>query len=192
MNMAIANRIFDAHLQTFQAFRTQCLEQIDRIGKKIVKTLDSQGKILICGNGGSAADAQHFAAELTGRFESERRALPAIALSTDTSALTAIGNDYGFERVFARQVEALGTSNDLLIAISTSGNSPNVLRAIEKAKEKKMSTIGLSGKSGGEMNRLCDINLVVPSDSTARIQEMHILTIHTLCAIVDEVYKTPL
>ncbi|EFK9911455.1 D-sedoheptulose 7-phosphate isomerase, partial [Campylobacter jejuni] len=143
-------------------------------------------KILICGNGGSAADAQHFAAELSGRYKKERKALAGIALTTDTSALSAIGNDYGFEFVFSRQVEALGNENDVLIGISTSGKSPNVLEALKKAKELNMLCLGLSGKGGGMMNKLCDYNLVVPSDDTARIQEMHILIIHTLCQIIDE------
>lgn len=148
--------------------------------------LKKGGKILICGNGGSAADAQHFAAELSGRYKKERKALAGIALTTDTSALSAIGNDYGFEFVFSRQVEALGNENDVLIGISTSGKSPNVLEALKKAKELNMLCLGLSGKGGGMMNKLCDYNLVVPSDDTARIQEMHILIIHTLCQIIDE------
>lgn len=141
---------------------------------------------MICGNGGSAADAQHFAAELSGRYKKERKALAGIALTTDTSALSAIGNDYGFEFVFSRQVEALGNENDVLIGISTSGKSPNVLEALKKAKELNMLCLGLSGKGGGTMNKLCDHNLVVPSDDTARIQEMHIVIIHTLCQIIDE------
>lgn len=141
---------------------------------------------MICGNGGSAADAQHFAAELSGRYKKERKALAGIALTTDTSALSAIGNDYGFEFVFSRQVEALGNENDVLIGISTSGKSPNVLEAFKKAKELNMLCLGLSGKGGGMMNKLCDYNLVIPSDDTARIQEMHILIIHTLCQIIDE------
>ncbi|HFP7794516.1 TPA: D-sedoheptulose 7-phosphate isomerase, partial [Campylobacter jejuni] len=135
---------------------------------------------------------QHFAAELSGRYKKERKALAGIALTTDTSALSAIGNDYGFEFVFSRQVEALGNENDILIGISTSGKSPNVLEAFKKAKELNMLCLGLSGKGGGMMNKLCDYNLVVPSDDTARIQEMHILIIHALCQIIDESYKTDL
>ncbi len=124
--------------------------------------------------------------QLSGRYKKERKALAGIALTTDTSALSAIGNDYGFEFVFSRQVEALGNEKDVLIGISTSGKSPNVLEALKKAKELNMLCLGLSGKGGGMMNKLCDHNLVVPSDDTARIQEMHILIIHTLCQIIDE------
>jgi D-sedoheptulose 7-phosphate isomerase len=150
-----------------------------------LQTLKNGNKILICGNGGSAADAQHFAAELTGRYKSERISLPAIALTTDTSAITAIGNDYGYDEVFARQLSGVGNSGDLLIGISTSGNSTNILKALKIAKQKGIKTAGLSGKGGGEMNSLCDINVVVPSNDTARIQEMHILIIHTICAAID-------
>lgn len=129
---------------------------------------------------------------LAGVIKKERKALAGIALTTGTSALSAIGNDYGFEFVFSRQVEALGNENDILIGISTSGKSPNVLEALKKAKELNMLCLGLSGKGGGMMNKLCDYNLVVPSDDTARIQEMHILIIHTLCQIIDGSYKTDL
>ena len=150
-------------------------------------TLAHGNKILLCGNGGSAADAQHIAAELTGRYKSERRGLPAIALTTDTSALTAIANDYGYDRVFDRQVEALAQKGDLLIAISTSGNSKNIHNAIRTAKALDCRTIGLSGKDGGEMNDLCDINIVVPSHDTPRIQEMHILIGHIIAQAIDDV-----
>ncbi len=153
---------------------------------KIVRiTLQSGGKILICGNGGSAADSQHFAAELTGRYMKERRALAGIALSTDTSALTAIGNDYGFENVFSRQVEALGKKDDLLVLISTSGNSPNLLSAAKKANELGLTTFALLGKDGGKLKKIVQKYLVVPSDSTPRIQEMHIMVIHIVCEIVE-------
>lgn len=160
-------------------------EEVMSVTNTVVATLKNSNKILICGNGGSAADAQHFAAELTGRYKSERISLPAIALTTDTSALTAIGNDYGYDEVFARQLAGVGSSGDLLIGISTSGNSKNVLKAFEIAKQKGIKTIGLSGRDGGAMNELCDINVVMPSNDTARIQEMHILIIHTICAAVD-------
>ncbi len=162
--------------------------RIAEAGGMIVETLKHGGKILLCGNGGSAADAQHIAAELTGRFKKERRGLPAIALTTDTSALTAIGNDYGYERIFVRQVEALAQKGDLLIGISTSGNSENVLLALELARELECATIGLSGRDGGRMNERCDLNLVVPSGDTARIQEMHIMIGHILCQRVDEAF----
>jgi len=152
----------------------------------ITDTLAHGNKVLLCGNGGSAADAQHIAAELTGRYKTERRGLPGIALTTDTSALTAIGNDFGYDKVFERQVEALANKGDLLIGISTSGNSANVLKALQKAKSMGCRTIGLSGRGGGEMNTLCDINIVVPSDDTPRIQEMHILIGHIMCQSVDD------
>jgi len=160
--------------------------QIAKIAELLVGVLKNKGKILICGNGGSAADSQHFAAELSGRFKKEREALAAISLSTDTSALTAIANDYGFEFVFSRQVEALAQQGDAFIGISTSGKSPNVLNAFKKAKQMNLLCIGLSGKGGGMMNELSDYNLVVPSDDTARIQEMHILIIHSLCQLIDD------
>ena len=148
-------------------------------------SLMSNGKILACGNGGSAADAQHFAAELTGRFERERRGLAGIALTTDTSALTAIGNDYGFEAIFARQLEALGRPGDVLLALSTSGNSPNVLRAVEAARRLEITTVGLLGRDGGALADQVDQALVVPATRTARVQEMHILILHLLCEAID-------
>mgnify|MGYP000039168519 FL=1 len=143
-------------------------------------------KILICGNGGSAADAQHIAAEFIGRFHNERRALPAIALSTDTSILTSIANDYNYSQVFSRQVQGLGRAGDVFWGISTSGNSENVNKAIIEAKNKRMITIALTGKTGGEMVDICDVALVIPSDSTARIQEMHILCAHIICQLIDD------
>mgnify|MGYP000836542474 FL=1 len=144
-------------------------------------------KILICGNGGSAADAQHIAAEFIGRFHNERRALPAIALSTDTSILTSIANDYNYSQVFSRQVQGLGRAGDVFWGISTSGNSENVNKAIIEAKNKRMITIALTGKTGGEMVDICDVALVIPSDSTARIQEMHILCAHIICQLIDDI-----
>lgn len=144
------------------------------------------GKILLCGNGGSAADCQHIAAEFTGRFIEERRPLAAISLSTDTSALTCIGNDYSFDELFSRQVLALGRPNDCLIAISTSGNSRNVIRAVEEAQAIGMLTLGLSGRDGGELAKRCALNIIVPSMVTARIQEAHILIGHTLCGGVEQ------
>ena len=143
---------------------------------------------MLCGNGGSAADAQHIAAELTGRYKTERGALAGIALTTDTSALTAIGNDYGYEFVFSRQLEALGRKGDLLIAISTGGNSGNVVKALELARKIGIKTIGLSGRTGGAMNELCELNLVVPSNDTPRIQEMHIMIGHIICQAIDDAF----
>lgn len=156
----------------------------------IVDSLTNGGKVLICGNGGSAADAQHFAAEFTGRFERERPGLAGIALTTDTSALTAIGNDYGFDAVFSRQVQALGHPGDVLIGISTSGNSANVMQAIDAAHEREMTVIALTGKGGGkmiEMMQETDLHITVPHSRTARIQELHILILHCLCDGVDNV-----
>lgn len=145
-------------------------------------------KILVCGNGGSAADAQHFAAELTGRYVRERRALAAVALTTDTSALTALGNDYSYDRVFSRQVEALGRPGDLLVGISTSGNSPNIILAVEMAHSLGMRTLGLLGKDGGKLKGMVDDPLVVPSAVTARIQEVHEMVYHFWCEVLDECF----
>ena len=151
----------------------------------VVETLQAGGKVLLMGNGGSAADAQHIAAELVGRFERERRGLPALALTTDTSILTAIGNDFHFDQVFSRQIEALARPGDLVIGLSTSGNSPNVLEAVRVAKERGIKTIALAGKDGGKLSRQADIAIVVPSQNTARIQEVHITVGHIICAAVD-------
>jgi len=142
-------------------------------------------RILVCGNGGSAADAQHFAAELSGRYLKERRALAGLALTVDSSVLTAVGNDYGFDRVFSRQVEALGRPGDLLVGISTSGNSPNVLLAVAAAKDLGMRTLGLLGRDGGQLKEQVDDALVVPSSVTARIQEIHMMTYHFWCEAID-------
>jgi D-sedoheptulose 7-phosphate isomerase len=155
----------------------------------LVKAVSGGGKILLCGNGGSAADAQHLAAEFTGRFMHDRPPLAALALSTDTSALTCIGNDYGFADVFERQLRALARKGDTLVAISTSGNSPNVLKATQAARLLGVSVVGLLGRGGGDLKSLCDVALVVPSNSTARIQEMHILIGHTLCGAVEQTLK---
>lgn len=162
-----------------------CGSAIERAARAIVACLQSGGKLLFFGNGGSAADAQHLAAEFVGRFVKERQALPAIALTTDSSILTAIGNDYGFERAFSRQVEALGRKGDVAIGISTSGDSPNVLLAIKAARENGLITIGLAGKTGGQLGRCCDIPIVVPGQNTARIQECHIAIGHILCELAE-------
>lgn len=176
------------HKQTIDKVIATLVPQIEAGCELITQVIASGAKVLLAGNGGSASDAQHIAAELTGRFVKERKALPAIALTVDTSALTAISNDYGFERVFERQIEALANPSDLFIAISTSGNSPNILNALRAAKSIGCKTIGLSGKNGGGMNELCDINIVIPDDNTARIQEMHILIGHIFCTAVDQLY----
>jgi D-sedoheptulose 7-phosphate isomerase len=161
---------------------------IARAADLMTECLFADGKILACGNGGSAGDAQHFAAELVGRFERERPELPALSLATDTSLLTAVANDYSFEQVFAKQVRALGTKGDVLLAISTSGNSPNVLAAIAAAHEREMRVVALTGKGGGRATELlapADVHLCVPHPRTARIQEVHLLINHCLCDAID-------
>ena len=162
--------------------------QIEAAAKKMVACLLADGKILACGNGGSAADAQHFAAELLNRFEMERPGLAAVALTTDASTMTSIANDYAFEQIFSKQVRALGRRGDVLLGISTSGNSPNVIDAIHAAHERNMSVIALTGKKGGKIADLLtpnDVHLCVTSDITARIQEVHILILHCLCDAID-------
>jgi len=176
------------HINTIEKALSSMVVDIEKVSNMAIDTLKNGNKILLCGNGGSAGDAQHISAELTGRYKKERRGLPAIALSTDTSAITAIGNDYGYDRIFDRQVEAIGNSGDMLIAISTSGNSQNVILALKVAKDMGMSCIGFSGKDGGDMDSLCDINLVVPSNDTARIQETHILIGHIICQNIDNAF----
>lgn len=161
-------------------------EDVDRAIGMVRACYLRGGKLLLMGNGGSAGDAQHIAAELVGRYKRERRSMPAIALTVDTSALTAIGNDYGFDEVFSRQMEGLANEGDVVIAISTSGNSENLLRGVEKAKSKGVETIGLLGKGGGKLKDQVDCPIVVPSSDTARIQEAHITIGHILCEILDE------
>jgi len=161
---------------------------IEKACELMTTTLKSGNKVLFAGNGGSAADAQHLAAELTGRFVKERKAFPGIALTVDTSALTAIANDYHFDRVFSRQVEAFARPGDLFIGISTSGNSQSILNAFETATQLGCKTLGLSGRDGGKMNGICDLNIIVPSNTTARIQEMHILIGHIMCQAVDDLF----
>ncbi|MET4142708.1 D-sedoheptulose 7-phosphate isomerase [Pedobacter sp. UYP1] len=176
------------HKNTIDQVIAKLVPAIENGSKLLTDTVMAGGKVLIAGNGGSAADAQHIAAELTGRYVKDRKALPAIALTVDTSALTAISNDYGFERVFARQVEAFARPGDLFIAISTSGNSPNIIQALHTARELGCKIIGLSGRDGGQMNNLCDLNIIIPDNVTARIQEMHILIGHIFCKAVDNLY----
>ncbi|MEN8225826.1 MAG: D-sedoheptulose 7-phosphate isomerase [Bacteroidota bacterium] len=187
MNNHINNE-FHQHRQVLDETLSMLADDIEAAGQLIVATLKADRKILLFGNGGSAGDAQHIAAELTGRYKTERKGLAGIALTTDTSALTAIGNDYGYDRIFDRQVEAIGQEGDLLIGLSTSGNSRNVLRALAYGKDHGMNTIGFSGKGGGDMRPLCDINLIIPSSDTARIQEMHILIGHIVCGLVDSAF----
>jgi D-sedoheptulose 7-phosphate isomerase len=184
-NTALLIRSLEEHLETLQALLESRIAHIAAAGRLICEALRAGNKILLCGNGGSAADAQHIAAELVGRYEQERRAFPAVALTTDTSALTALSNDYGYEEVFARQVEALATAGDVLIAISTSGKSPNVVRAAEKARVIRCKTIALTGCSGEPLASRCDLAVVIPSERTSRVQEAHITIGHLWCEMVD-------
>ncbi|MBF0225406.1 MAG: D-sedoheptulose 7-phosphate isomerase [Desulfobacterales bacterium] len=160
-------------------------DKIVNAGNLLSSAINNGKKILICGNGGSAADSQHFAAEIVGRFGKERRALPSIALTTDTSIITALTNDYSYEKVFERQVDALGNEGDVLIAISTSGNSDNIIKAVEIAKQKGIKTISLLGKDGGKQNNIADISIIVSSKITARVQEAHILILHLWAEIIE-------
>ena len=173
------------HLALFQQLATLD-QQVDQAINACVHSLRAGGKLMFCGNGGSAADSQHLAAEFTGRFIKDRPPVAAIALSTDTSALTCIANDYAFEAIFARQVQAIGKPGDCLIAISTSGNSGNVLAAVAAAKALGITCIGLLGRDGGKLKPQCDVSIVVPSQVTARIQEAHILIGHSLCGAVEQ------
>ena len=176
---------FEEHLKTSQATFESIGHSVEVAAKLCIDCLKNGNKILLFGNGGSAADAQHIAAELVGRYKTERKGLAAIALTTDTSALTAIGNDFGYDCVFDRQVEALANTGDVAIGISTGGSSANVASALKLAKDLDCKTIGFSGRGGGEMNELCDINIVVPAQDTARIQEMHIVIGHAICHLID-------
>ncbi|NUQ65490.1 MAG: D-sedoheptulose 7-phosphate isomerase [Pirellulales bacterium] len=162
------------------------ISTLEAIARVLITALGAGRKVLICGNGGSAADSQHMAGELVSKFRRERRALPAVALTTDTSILTSIGNDFGYENVFSRQVEALGEEGDVLVAISTSGNSPNVLKAMRTAREMGITTVGLTGEDGGRMRRCADFCFRVPSQSTPRIQEAHITAAHALCELIEQ------
>jgi len=177
---------FNEHLKTSQTTLEYIAKPLEIAANLCIDCLKNDGKILIFGNGGSAADAQHIAAEMVGRYKVERKGLAAVALTTDTSALTSIGNDYGYNHVFDRQVEALANKGDVVIGISTGGSSSNVISGLQTAKELGCKLIGFSGRDGGEMNTLCDVNLVVPAKDTPRIQEMHIVIGHTICHLVDQ------
>jgi D-sedoheptulose 7-phosphate isomerase len=181
----LLQRSLHEHLEAIQALLQTRIVEIQRSGEMICAALAQGRKVLLCGNGGSAADAQHIAAELVGRYELERRAWPSIALTTDTSALTALSNDFGYEEVFARQVQALGSEGDVLIALSTSGASANVIRAAEVARKLKCRTIALTGGTGEPLASLCDVVVGVPSQRTSRIQEAHITIGHLWCEMVD-------
>lgn len=183
------NQIFTASIETKQQAMTKLIEPIANAIELMVSQLKSGNKILSCGNGGSAADAQHLSAELLCRFEMERPGLPAIALTTDTSTLTAVSNDYHYDQIFARQLSSLGSKGDILVAISTSGNSGNVVEAIKVAHQRGLSVIAMTGRDGGEMAKSLsdkDIEIRVPSEITARIQEVHLLCIHCFCDQIDQ------
>ncbi|WP_161135736.1 phosphoheptose isomerase [Schauerella aestuarii] len=187
MTSRMASHFTDA-VQAFEDSRTALVDPLAQAVDLMFAALANNGKILACGNGGSAADAQHFIAELVGRFERERLPLAGIALNVDTSIMTAVGNDYGFDEIFERQVNALGQAGDVLVCISTSGNSANVLRAVGAAHERDMHIVALSGKDGGVLGELMtsnDVHLCVPHDRTMRIQEVHILLLHALCDGID-------
>jgi D-sedoheptulose 7-phosphate isomerase len=184
MLQAAYSRCLEEHLAVFAQMDAMRLNVI-LAAEWLAATIQNGGKVLVCGNGGSAADAQHFAAELVGRFQRERGAWPAIALTTDTSIITAVGNDYGFNTVFSRQAEGLALPGDTLVGISTSGNSENVLRAVECARSKGVKTIGLLGGDGGVIAAAVDLPLTVPSRITAHIQEAHIFILHTICQMVE-------
>lgn len=181
----VVGRELDEHQAVLEHVRTDLTEAIVTLATRTLETLRGGGKLLFCGNGGSAADAQHLAAEYVVRFRRERDALPAVALTTDTSVITAVANDYGFDRVFERQVRAIADPGDLLVLHSTSGESENLLNAARAAKEVGVSTVGLLGRGGGRLAELVDLALIVPTDSTARAQEMHLLMGHIVCDIVD-------
>ncbi len=181
-------KCIESHETVVNELKQNHLFEIESIGELCKKAISNGDKILLCGNGGSAADSQHIAAEFVGRFVKERQGLAAIALTTDTSILTAVGNDYGYSEVFRRQIQALGQIGDVLIGISTSGNSENVVRAFTEAKKKSMHTVALTGINDSKMSAIADITLKVPSNITARIQECHILVGHLVCEYIDEGY----
>lgn len=173
--------------EVLQKIRTTgYLDLVNEAGMRLAQIIKQGNKVLLAGNGGSAADAQHFAGEIVGRFLMERNAIPALSLCVDPSVMTCIGNDYGYEEVFARQVQGLGKEGDAFIGISTSGNSENIIRAITEARKKNMFVVGFLGKDGGKIKDLCDVALVVPSNSTPRIQEVHTFTVHLLCEMIEK------
>ncbi|MBN2453070.1 MAG: D-sedoheptulose 7-phosphate isomerase [Candidatus Omnitrophica bacterium] len=184
MSDIIANSIKES-VRAEEALLKEQVVNIEKAARVIIKSFRTGGKVLIFGNGGSAADSQHMAAELVGRFMKDRRALPAVALNANSSILTALGNDYGYEATFSRQVAALGRKGDVAVGISTSGNSPNILKAIEEAGSLEMETIGLTGRGGGRLAKICDIPISVNAKDTPRVQESHILIIHILCDLVE-------
>jgi phosphoheptose isomerase len=185
--VSIVSRTLDAAIETHRRVRGLDLTAVVTAAAAIVAALHAGGKLLAFGNGGSAGDAQHLVTELVGRFQKERAGFAAVALTADTSLLTSVANDYGFERVFARQIDALGAAGDIAFAISTSGASPNVIAALRSARARGMRTIALTGRDGGEAGRLADVHINVPDECTARVQEVHITLIHAICEIVEMV-----
>ena len=189
IDLRIRNHFLDS-IETKRNALEELIIPIKHAANCISDSLLNEGKVLSCGNGGSAGDAQHFSAELLNRFEIERPGLPAVALTTDSSTLTAIANDYEYDQIFSKQILALGTNKDVLLAISTSGNSPNIVKAVQAAHERNMQVLSLTGNKGGKLAKLLkgdDIEIRVPSDRTARIQEIHLLVIHCLCDIIDAI-----
>ncbi len=189
IDLRIRNHFLDS-IETKRNALEELIIPIKHAANCISDSLLNEGKVLSCGNGGSAGDAQHFSAELLNRFEIERPSLPAVALTTDSSTLTAIANDYEYDQIFSKQILALGTNRDVLLAISTSGNSPNIIKAVQAAHERNMQVLSLTGNKGGKLAKLLkgdDIEIRVPSDRTARIQEIHLLVIHCLCDIIDAI-----
>jgi D-sedoheptulose 7-phosphate isomerase len=187
---SIIKQEFNEHIKISEKIIKSVCNEIETAANLCIESISKGNKILLFGNGGSAADAQHIAAELVGRYKTERKGLPAIALTTDTSIITSIANDFGYLHVFKRQIEALANKNDVLICISTGGSSANVISALKLGNDIGCKTIGLSGKDGGEFNSLCDVNITVPSEDTPRIQEMHILIGHTICHLIDQEFST--
>lgn len=185
--MELINNVINEQIKNLEALRNSNYnEKIESISNILIKCLKNGNKILIAGNGGSASDAQHFAGEIVGRFLLERKGLSCVCLNTDTSVMTCVANDYGYEDVFARQIEGIGQKGDVFIGISTSGNSKNIVKAVEKSKEMGITTIGFLGKDGGNLKGMVDEDLVIPYKSTARVQEHHIMSIHLICEIVEK------
>lgn len=180
-------KIFEQQLNNYMYVKESgYLKKVCTVTKVLIDSLKNGNKVLIAGNGGSAADAQHFAGEFVGRFLKERSGLPAIALTTDSSVLTCIANDYGYDEIIARQIEALGKSGDVFIGISTSGDSENIIKAVKKAQNMKIQTVGLLGKDGGHLKDLCEYEMTVPLQETPRIQEFHTMTVHMICELVEQ------
>lgn len=178
--------LIDEHEQTITAMKIECMGDIARFAEACRESIATGHTVYLMGNGGSACDCQHFAAELVGRFQKERQAMASVALTTDTSILTALANDYGFDVIFSRQVEALVRAGDVVVGLSTSGNSPNIVKGLESARERGAVTVGMTGRTGGGMKALCDICICIPSDVTARVQEAHLLVEHLVCQRIEE------